>query len=398
MNIQDKMSLAKNQLTAFRTISKTIIDDGATLDGHNKIMALIQSYPIFEPGGWDSFPRLVHTLRKIYEAYDPNFVLPKLRAYTYALDSVYTVEHGYLLLKVDTFENENMLKIMGLSSLLESYQANTKEHTHESTYRFVMGCIGYFSNVARKMLSLAIFNPSDVVFLSLLCHYYLDYPVDARFYLNYITDVNRAYIHNDFKRMVFETNGAHPLSIRGNLPILARYAQKRARGHYRWGRSSELVDFIKNMKSNKALNLKKVFSKMENLLSSGYPIDDEDAKSIFFGCTVGVRTQEPHYDRYKKIHCVSDRPTTTDNNSIQLGILGTCGSPRETTFGEDYIGWVDFEGTSTVYNTYETVFNSFEDDIITTLEDNYNFLLEKMPELIKDRTRNDMLECIVGGL
>lgn len=398
MNIQDKMSLAKNQLTTFREISKTIIDDSITTDGHNKIMALIMSYPIFEPGGWDSFPRLVHTLRKIYEAYDPNFVLPKLRAYTYAIDSVYTVEHGYLLLKVDTFEKKNMLKIMGLSSLLESYEANTKEHTAESTYHFVMNCIEYFSDVARKMLSLAIFEPSDVVFLSLLCHYYLDYPVDPRFYMNYITDVNRAYIYNDFKRMIFETNGAHPLSIRGNLPILARYAQKRARGHYRWGRSSGLEDFIKDMKSNKALNLKEAFTKMENLLSSGYPIDDEDAKSIFFGCTVGVRTQEPHYDRYKTIHCVSDRPITTDNNTIQLGILGTCGSPRETTFGEDYVGWVGFEGTSTVYNTYETVFNSFEDDIITTLEDNYNFLLEKMPELMKDRTRNAMLEYIVGGL
>lgn len=398
MNIQDKMSLAKNQLTTFRTISKTIIDDSITLDGHNKIMALIMSHPVFEPGGFESFPRLVHTLRKIYEAYDPNFVLPKLRAYTYALDSVYTVEHGYLLLKVDTFEKENMLKIMGLSSLLESYEANTKEHTAESTYRFVMNCIEYFSRVARKMLSLPIFKPGDVVFLSLLCHYYIDYPIDPQFYLNYITDNSRSYIYNDFKRMIFETNGAHPLSVRGNLPILARYAQKRARGHYRWGAPSELMDFIENMKSNKALNLREVFSKMENLLSSGYPIDDEDAKSIFFGCTVGVRTQEPHYDKYKSVHCVSDRPTTTDNNSIQLGILGTCGSPRETTFGEDYVGWVSFEGTSTVYDTYETVFNSFEDDIITTLEDNYNFLLEKMPELMKDRTRNAMLEYIVGGL
>ena len=392
------MSLAKNQLTAFRTISKTIIDDGATIDGHNKIMALIQSYPVFEPGGWNSFPRLVCILRKIYEAYDPNFVLPKLRAHTYAIDSVYTIEYGYLLLKVDTFEKENMLKIMGLSSLLESYEANTKEHTAESTYRFVMDCIGYFSDVARKMLSLAIFNPSDVVFLSLLCLYYLDYPVDARFYLNYITDVNRAHIYNDFKRMIFETNGAHPLSVRGNLPILTHYAQKRARGHYRGRRSSELVDFVKDMKSNKALNLREVFSKMENLLSSAHPLDDEVAQSIFFGCTVGIRTQEPHYDKYKKIDCISDRPTTTDNNSLQLGILGTCGSPRETTLGEDYIGWVDFSGTATVYNIYETVFNSFEDDIIGTLEDNYDFLLEKMPELIKDRTRNDMLEYIVGGL
>lgn len=395
MNIQDKMSLAKKQLTTFRTISKTIIDDGATIDGHNKIMALIMSYPVFESEGWDSFPRLVHTLRKIYEAYDPTFVLPRLRAYTYAIDSDYTVEHGYLLLKIDTFNNENMLRIMGLSSLIESYGANTKEHTVESTYCFVMNCIGYFSDLARKMLSLPIFNPSDVVFLSLLCHYYLDYPIDAKFHLDYLTNHSRLWIYNDFKRMIFETNGAHPLSVRGNLPILTRYAQKRARGHYRGGRSSELVDFIKDMKSNKALNLREAFSKMENLLSSAH---DEDAKSIFFGCTVGIRTQEPHYDRYKKIRGVSDRPMMIDNNTIQLGILGTCMSPRGTTFGENYIGWVDFDNTSTIYNTYETVFNSFEDDIISTLEDNYNFLLEKMPELIKDKARNDMLEYIVGGL
>lgn len=397
MNIQDKMSLAKNQLTAFRTISKTIMDDSITLDGHNKIMALIMSHPVFEPGGWDSFPRLVRTLRKIYDAYDPTFVFPKLRTCVYGIDSVYTVEHGYLLLKIDTSENENMLKIMGLSSLLESYEANTKEHTAESTYRFVMNCIGYFSDVARKMLCLHIFQPNEVVFLSLLCHYYLDYDIETSPFLNCITDWSMSYIYNDFKRMIFETNGAHPLSVRGNLPILTRYAQKRARGHYRGGAPSELEDFIKNMKSNKALNLKEAFGKMENLLSSAYPLDDEDAKSIFFGCTVGVSTQEPHYDRYKKIHGVSNRPITTDNNSLQLGIFGTCMSPRKSSFNEDYIGWVDFEGTSTIYNTYETVFNFFEDDIITTLEDNYNFLLEKMPKLMKDKTRNAMLEYIVGG-
>lgn len=398
MNIQDKMSLAKNQLTTFRAISKTIIDDSTTIDGYNKVMNIVEHHLVFKPGEWDNFPRLVYTLGKIYEAYDPTVVFPKLRAYTDGIDSVYTVEHGYLLLKIDTSENENMLKIMGLSSLLESYAANTKEHTAESTYHFVMNCIGYFSYVARKMLCLPIFQPNEVVFLSLLCHYYLDYDIETSPFLNCITDWHRLYIYNDFKRMIFETNGAHPLSVRGNLPILARYAQKRARGHYRYGDPSELEDFIKNMKSNKALNLKEAFGKMENLLSSAYPLDDEDAKSIFFGCTVGVSTQEPHYDRYKNIRGVSNRPIITDNNSLQLGIFGTCMSPRKSSFNEDYIGWVDFEGTSTIYNTYKTVFNSFEDDIITTLEDNYNFLLEKMPELMEDRTRNAMLEYIVGGL
>lgn len=391
------MNLVKNQLTTFRTISKTIIDDGATIDGHNKIMALIVSHPVFEPGGWESFPRLVCTLRKIYEAYDPNFVLPKLRAHTYAIDSVYTVEHGYLLLKIDTFGNENMLKIMGLPSLLESYEANTKEHTAESTYRFVMDCINYFSDVSRKMLCLPIFQPNEVVFLSLLCHYYLGYNIETSPSLNHITDWRRIGIYNDFKRMVFETNGAHPLSVRGNLPVLSHYAMKRARGHYRWDNSSAPLEFAKNMKSNKALNLRKVFDRMEKLLSAEHPLEDENPQKISFGCTVGVSTQEPHYNQWKRIPGISAKPTVDDNGSLRLGIFSTCLSPSKTIFGEDYIGWVDFESTSYIYGIYETVFDCFEDDIVDTLEDNYDFLLEKMPELNRERLQHTMLEYITGG-
>lgn len=396
MKIQDKMYTAKDHITAFRKISKMIIDDSATIDGHKQIMEIIEGHP--EIGSvWESFNIFVCTLRKIYHKYDPTFYFPRLQSYNNPSDQVYAGEHGYLLLKIDALEEEDrIVKIVGLSSLYESYQNNT-EHTVESAYRFVMDCINYFSDVSRKMLCLPIFQPNEIVFLSLLCHYYLDYDIETSPSLSYITGWHRISIYNDFKRMIFETNGAHPLSVRGNLPVLSHYAMKRARGHYRWDDSSELLNFVKNMKSNKALNLRKAFDKMEELLSGEHPLEDENPQKIFFGCTVGVSTQEPHYNGYKKIRCVSDRPMITDSNSLQLGIFGTCGGPRETTFGEGYIGWVDFESTSTVYKTYEAVFNHFEDDVVGTLEDNYKFLLKKMPELSKKRVRHTMLEYIIGG-
>lgn len=395
MKIQDKMYTAKDRITAFRKISKMIIDDSATIDGRKQIMEIVEGHP--EIGSvWESFNIFVCTLRKIYHKYDPTFYFPRLQSYNNPSDQIYAGEYGYLLLKIDALEEEDrIVKIVGLSSLYESYQNNT-EHTVESAYRFVMDCIEYFSEVARKMLTLPIFQPNEVVFLSLLCHYYLGYNIETSPSLNHITDWRRMIIYNDFKRMVFETNGAHPLSVRGNLPVLSHYAMKRARGHYRWNNSSAPLEFVKDMKSNKALNLRKAFGRMEELLSGEYPLDENSPK-ISFGCTVGVSTQAPHYDRYKKIHCISDRPMITDNNSLQLGIFSACGSPRETTFDEKYIGWVDLEGTSTVYKTYEAVFNYFEDDIVDTLEDNYDFLLEKMPELNRERLQRTMLEYIVGG-
>ena len=392
MNIQDKMNKIKDQLTELRNISKDILAANETIEGRQRYMDIIESYGIFDLG-WGTFGRFRCAIHAVYNEHDPTFTLPKFQCYTHDLDRVYAREHGYLLIKIDTSMEYNPIKIVGLDSLFESYKENTKELTLESTYTFVMDCIEYISDAALTMLCLPIFNPNELVFLSLVCHYYFDYKFEVEPTLRYIHSVAGT-IHNDFKRMVFETNGAHPLSVRGNLPILSHYARKKSYGHYR-RRNNAPLSFVKDMKSNKALNLRKAFSNMENLLTiepkSSYV--ERDGK-IAFMCTVGVQT---HYDKRKKFTGISVHPVEAFAGNMRLGILSTCMPPDSATFSPLHVGWVDFDCSASIYDRYEYIFDYFEDDVVNTIEDNYNFLLEKLPDLNKKALRNDMLKYIMEG-
>lgn len=389
------MNKIKDQLTELRNLSKYILAANETIEGRQQYMDIIESHRIFD-SSWDAFGRFRRAIQALYNEHDSTFILPKFRCDTYGSDWLYTQEHGYLLLKIDTSSEYDSLSIIGFAPLFESYKENTKELTLESIYAFIMDCVEYISEVARRMLCLPIFNPNELVFLSLVCHYYFDYRFDAHPDLRYIHSITGA-IYDDFKHMVFETNGANPLSVRGNLSILSHYARKKSCGHYRWHNNAP-SSFAKDMKSNKALNLRKAFSNMENLLTiqPGSSYEERDGK-IAFMCTVGFQTREPHYDSRKRLPGVSAKPVSTFSDNMRLGILSTCMPPDSTSFDERHVGWIDFNCSVSIYDRYEHLFNYLEDDIVNTLEDNYNFLLEKLPGLDKKALRNDMLDYIIEG-
>ena len=381
---------------ALESISTDILNASVTRDGREQILNIVKSYEIFEDS-WNAFGRFRNAMEAIYREHDSSFDLPQFKTDAYGLDWVYTVEHGYLLLKIDTSRNYNAVMVFGLSALFDSYKETTAEHTPESTCYFVMDCIIYLQRAAQKMLSLPIFNSNEFILSSLMYHYYLDYKIDSRPALNHVMNARGSYIQDDFKRMVFETNGSDPLSVRGSLPILSHLARKKTYGHYRW-RDSDPSEFVRDMRSNKALNLREAFAEMERRLDYDPEGSSEEAEEeITFKCTVGVSTQQPHYNSRKKFPGISTHPVVFFNDSLQLGLFSTCIESRSSDYGEQHIGWVDFESSVSVYDRHEGIFNCLEDNIVDTLEDNYNFLLEKLPNLDKDRLRNDMLDYIIEG-
>ena len=400
MNIHDKLEELKNQITTLEAVSTEILNScvGETQYRREQILNIIKSYEIFDLN-WRALGRFHGAMEAIYKEYDPTFDFPQFKVDSIGLDWIYTAEHGYLLLKIDTVSEHNAVVIVGLPSLFNSYKETTTEHTPESTYYFVMDCIQYLQKAAQKMLTLPIFNPNEFIFSCLMYHYYLDYKIETRPSLKHITSVRCGYyIHDDFGRMVFETDGSDPLSVRGSLPILSHYARKKTYGHYREG-NSDPSEFVRNMRSNKALNLRKAFTKMERSLSCSPECRHEvvGEEEIIFRCTVGVSTQEPHYNRRKTFPGISTYPVVFFDDSLQLGIFSTCMNPRRLDYGEQYIGWIDFSSIVNVYRRYESMFNYLEDNVVDTLEDNYNFLLEKLPSLNKDILRNDMLNYITEG-
>ena len=397
MNIHDKLKELKNQISLLESISTEIIDNSTTKDGREQILNIANSHEIFEDSWRNAFGRFRNAMEAIYRKYDSSFNLPQFKTDAYGLDWVYTMEHGYLLLKVDTSRNYNAVRVFGLSALFDSYKETTAEHTPESTYYFIMDCITYLQRAAQKMLSLPIFNSNEFILSSLMYHYYLDYQINSNSCLRHVMNSRGSYIHDDFRRMVFETNGSDPLSVRGSLPILSHLARKKTYGHYRW-RDSDPSEFVRDMRSNKALNLREAFAEMERRLSHDPEGSSEEAEEeITFKCTVGVSTQQPHYSSRKKFPGISTHPVVFFNDSLQLGLFSTCIESRSSDYGEQCIGWVDFESSVSVYDRHEGIFNCLEDNIVDTLEDNYNFLLEKLPNLDKDRLRNDMLDYIIEG-
>ncbi len=398
MNIHDKLDKLKNQITTLEAVSTEILNAcvGETKHRREQILNIIKSYEIFDLE-WRALGRFHSTIEAIYKEYDPTFDFPQFKVDSMGLDWIYTTEHGYLLLKIDTVSEYNAVMIVGLPSLFNSYKENTTERTPESIYYFVMNCIQYLQKVARKMLTLPIFNSNEFILSSLMYHYYLDYKIDRRTDLRHVMSAMGGFIRDDFRRMVFETDGSDPLSVRGSLPILSHYARKKTCGHYLEGYSNP-SEFVRNMRSNKALNLRKAFAKMERSLSydhaSSHVIVGEE--EITFQCTVGVSTQEPHYNRRKRFSGISAYPAVFFDDSL-LGLFSTCMDPRSSNYDEQYIGWVDYSSIVNVYKRYESMFNYLEDNVIDTLEDNYNFLLEKLPSLNKDRLRNDMLNYITEG-
>lgn len=396
MNIHDKLKELKNQISLLESISTEIIDNSTTKDGREQILNIANFHGIFEDS-WNAFGRFRNAMEAIYREHDSSFDLPQFKTDAYGLDWVYTMEHGYLLLKVDTSRNYNAVRVFGLSALFDSYKETTAEHTPESTYFFVMDCITYLQRAAQKMLSLPIFNSNEFILSSLMYHYYLDYQINSNSCLRHVMNARGSYIHDDFRRMVFETNGSDPLSVRGSLPILSHLARKKTYGHYRWS-DSDPSEFVRDMRSNKALNLREAFAEMERRLDHDPEGSSEElAEEITFQCTVGICTQRPHYNSRKKFPGISTYPVIFFNDSLQLGLFATCMDPRRSDYGEQCIGWVDFESSVSVYDRHEGIFNCLEDDIVDTLEDNYNFLLEKLPNLDKDRLRNDMLDYIIEG-
>lgn len=396
MNIHDKLKELKNQISLLESISTEIIDNSTTRDGREKILNITKFYGIFEDS-WNAFGRFRNAMEAIYREHDSSFDLPQFKTDAHGLDWVYTMEHGYLLLKVDTSRNYNAVRVFGLSALFDSYKENTAEHTPESTYYFVMDCITYLQRAAQKMLSLPIFDSNEFILSSLMYHYYLDYQINSNSCLRHVMNSRGSYIHDDFRRMVFETKGSDPLSVRGSLPILSHLARKKTYGHYRWS-DSDPSEFVRDMRSNKALNLREAFAEMERRLDHDPEGSSEElAEEITFQCTVGVSTQQPHYSSRKKFPGISTYPVIFFNDSLQLGLFSTCMDSRRSDYGEPHIGWVDFESSVSVYDRHEGIFNCLEDNIVDTLEDNYNFLLEKLPNLDKDRLRNDMLDYIIEG-
>lgn len=397
MNIQDRLYELKNQITTLELTSMEIIRASETQEGREQILNIIKTYGIFEPS-WDVFDKFHGALEAIYKKYNSTFDLPQSKSNGGYLDSVYTEENGYLLLRIDTSQNYNAVKIVGLPSLFYAYRGSVEEHTPELTYGFVMDCITYLQRAAQKMLSLPIFCSDKLVLSSLMYYYYINYNIDQSACLEHIIGERAGRIYDDFKHMVFETNGAHPLSIRGNLPFLSNFAWGKARGFYRW-RESDPSAFVKDMKSNKALNLRKAFAEMERRLSHKFEATEEErVDEIDFTCTIGVSTQSPHYNITKKFPGVSLHPIVSFNDGVRLGILSTCMDPRRYNYAETFIGWIDYTSSTSLYEIYTQLFQYLEDDIIRTLEDNYDFLLEKLPNLRKDRLHDDMLEYIIEGL
>lgn len=392
MSLQDKLDNIKYQLASLDTISEKIRKDSYTIEGKEKIMAILEHHKIFE-SFWDGPGCFYRAMNEIYQQHDSEFSLPRFQDDCYGIDWVYTQEHDYLLLRITT-SKQYSLTFIGFKHLFNLHKKNTETHTPETTYKFVMDCIWYIESVARKMLTLPIFNANQLIFLSLMQHYYVNCDIEICPELEYIIDrdIFGDLLGDDFKRMVFETNGEGPLSVRGSLPVIAYYARKKALGHYSWEDGGP-SDLIEDLRSNKALNLRKAFEKMESYL--GNPSANRD-KRIDFNCVVGVETE--HYvPDLNRMYGLSDKPVAFFSNRLRFGIFGSCRDPRKTSFGETYVGWTEFNGEEIIYDRFEDLFNCLEDDVVNTLEDNYNFLLEKLPTLREDLLRNDMLEYIMEG-
>lgn len=392
MSLQDKLDKIKYQLASLATISEEIRKDSYTIEGKKKIMSTLERYKIFE-SSWDGPGCLSRAMNEIYQQYDSEFVLPRFQNNCYGTDWIYTQEHDYLLLRTTTSKYYG-ISFLGFDHIFDLHKKHTETHTPETTYRFVMDCVGYIERVARKMLTLPIFNANQLIFLSLMHHYYVNYDIQICPRLEHIIDrdVFGDNLGDDFKRMVFETNGDDPLSVRGSLPVITHYARKKALGHYGWA-ETDPSQLIQDMGSNKALNLRKAFEKMESYLGNS---SANANKRLDFGCVVGVETE--HYaPGLNRIYGLSDKPIAFFTNRLRFGIFGSCLDPRKRTYGETYIGWTEFDGEEIVYDRFEDLFNCFEDDIVNTLEDNYNFLLEKLPTLREELLRNAMLEYIMEG-
>lgn len=391
MSLQEKLDRIKYQLVSLATISEEIRKDSYTIEGKEKIMAILERYKMLFWNGPDCFYRAMY---EIYKEHDPEFVLPRFQHDCYGTDWVYTQDHDYLLLRISTSKYCG-ISFVGFDHIFDLHKKNTETHTPDTTYRFVMDCVGYIESVARKMLTLPIFNANQLIFLSLMQHYYVNYDIKICPGLeDYIInrDIFGDHLGDDFKRMVFETNGSFPLSVRGNLPVITYYAREKALGHY--GRSeTDPSDLIKDLRSNKALNLRKAFEKMESYLDNS---SATATKRLDFDCVVGVETE--HYaPDLNRMYGLTDKPMAFFSNGLRFGIFGSCRDPRKISYGETYVGWTEFDGEETIYDRFKDLFNCLEDDVVGTLEDNYNFLLEKLPVLEKKRLRNDMLEYIMEG-
>lgn len=394
MNLQEKLDNIKYQLASLEAISSEIKDEGQTEAGREKIKSILERHDIFE-SFWDGPGCFYRAMSEIYREHAPGFSLPRFQQDSYGIDAIYTQDHDYLLLKVTTSKYYG-IAFIGFRHLFDLHKKHTKEHTPETTYEFAMKCVDYMRLAARKMMTLPIFNADQLIFLSLMQHYYTDCDIEVCPSLDYIIDrdIFGDRIGDDFKRMVFETNGANPLSVRGSLPVITHYARKKALGHYEWA-DSDPSSLIEGMRSNKALNLRKAFDKMESYLGSSTA---SVRKRIDFDCIVGVETEV--YDNYpdlRKLYGIGDKPSTFFSNRLRFGLFGSCRDPRSVTFRETYIGWIEFDGEDIVYDRFEDMFNYLEDDIVGTLEDNYNFLLEKLPTLGGRYLRNTMLEYITEG-
>lgn len=392
MNLQEKLDNIKYQLASLDIISSEIRKDSYTIEGKEKIMAILGRHNIFE-SLWDSPDCFYKAMYEIYKEHDPEFSLPRFQNDCYGTDWVYTQEHDYLLLRISTSTYRG-IAFIGFSHILDLHNKHTEKHTPETTYKFVMDCVGYIENVARKMLTLPIFNANQLIFLSLMQHYYVNCDIEVCSRLEHIInrDVFGDHLGDDFKRMVFETNGSDLLSVRGSLPVLTYYARKKALGYYNRSETDPSL-LIKDLRSNKALNLRKAFEKMESYLGNS---SANMNKRINFDCVVGVETE--HYvPDLNRMYGLSDKPAAFFTNRLRFGIFGSCRDPRKISYGEPYVGWTEFDGEEIIYDRFKDLFNCLEDDVINTLEDNYNFLLEKLPTLREELLRDNMLEYITEG-
>lgn len=396
MNLQDKLNNIRYQLELLDTISSEIRRDACTIEGKEKIMAILECHKIFE-SFWEGFGHFYRAMDEIYKQHYPGFPVFQLLRFQddcYGTDWIYTQDHDYLLLRITT-SNNPPLAFVGFKHIFDLHNKNTETHTPETTYEFVMDCVGYIGRAAHKMITLPIFNANQLIFLSLMQHYYVDCDIEICPGLEYIIDGDvfvGDYLGDDFKRMVFETNGSDPLSVRGNLPVITHYARKKALGHYDWAEPDPLP-LVKDLKSNKALNLRKAFENMESRLGNSSATEN---KRIDFDCVVGVETK--HYTtNLNRLYGLSNKPVAFFGNRLRFGIFGSCRDPRKASFDEPYVGWTDFDGGEIIYDRFEDLFNCLEDDVVNTLEDNYNFLLEKLPILREESLRNSMLEYIVEG-
>lgn len=392
MSLQDKLDNIKYQLASLDIISEKIRKDSYTIEGKEKIKAILERHKMFE-SFWDGPGCFYRAMYELYKEHDPEFSLPRFQNDCYGTGWVYTQEHDYLLLRITTSKYYGLV-FLGFNHIFDLHKKNTETHTPETTYKFVMNCVGYIESVARKMLTLPIFNANQLIFLSLMQHYYVNCDIEVCPRLEYIidSDIFGDNLGDDFKRMVFETNGSDPLSVRGSLPVITYYARKKALGHYGWA-ETDPSSLIKDLRSNKALNLRKAFEKMESYLGN---TSANVNKRLDFDCVVGVETE--HYaPDLNRIYGLSDKPVAFFSNRLRFGIFGSCRDPRKTSFGETYVGWTEFDGEEIIYDRFEDLFNCLEDDVVNTLEDNYNFLLEKLPTLREELLRSAMVEYIMEG-